>query len=605
MASKKKGGAFGRDEMNLLLGVAGGDEAKAGIGTAGIALLQSRGFTTTDTKKKSSKEGIIDYAALSTAETAALIQKEQLSKGLHAAAGSTSRLRAQRTSNKKRLAHHEFLEQELLVQQKQQQQQQQQQQVAPVPNSDDDEVAEFATASHNKKKGHSNNKRIQLEPQIIVASQKHDASQRQRRRRSSSSDDSDSDTDNIRQRRRRAREDSSSGESTANRRRRRRRQSTTSSSSSSDEDEARQRRIRKRQQLEAHTKQQESKGNETIIKSDLKATEEPTADERMNESPRIPTDKLRTSQPSKRGDSTAASKQRKRQEDSSSSSTSASSSSSEDGSSSDSDSSSSEDEPAPLMAKPLFVPKRKRLHLEQEKLETERALKEQEEAAKKQEQQRKMQSRALVAQVVSTVGPGAADDGNVSEDEEGLALRMLDDKDDVDPDTERDLWEVRELGRLLEEIDRLRKKEQEEAEYRRRQQLTDKQAQAEDEASGRYQQPGMNRMLPQDGIKDQPKYLQKYFHRGAYYMDEDEMDEDDVRRRAKEYERGVTESAKSRGDIRKLPQIMQVKQFGRASQSKYQGLTKEDTSNKESSTLLPLVHHQKQRKNTDVHRHRK
>jgi len=145
--------------------------------------------------------------------------------------------------------------------------------------------------------------------------------------------------------------------------------------------------------------------------------------------------------------------------------------------------------------------------------------------------------------------------------------------------------------------------------------LPDEQARAEDIASGRYQQPGMNRRMGASGKggetdKDgKPLYQQKYFHRGAYYMDEDEFDEDDVRRRAKEYEQGVTESARTRGDTRNLPKVMQVKKFGRANQSRYQGLANEDTSrlDKNSSNVLPLVHHKRQtdRKTTDIPIHKK
>lgn len=262
------------------------------------------------------------------------------------------------------------------------------------------------------------------------------------------------------------------------------------------------------------------------------------------------------------------------------------------------------------MAKPLFVPKRKRLQLAQEKAEAERLALEQEQTAKQTATKRKMESRALVAQVVSASTTAQPGDDAASEDEEALAERMLDDMDDKEEDKERDLWEVRELERLLTEIDRLRKKEQDEAEYLRRSQLTDEQARAEDIASGRYQQPGSNRMNQGGAGNEGPKYQRKYFHRGAYYMDEDEFEEGDVRHKAKEYEQGVTEAQKSLGDTRKLPKIMQVKQFGRANQSRYQGMAKEDTSNCRNdsmSTMLPLVHHkqpQQQRKTTDIPAHK-
>ncbi|CAB9514182.1 micro-fibrillar-associated protein [Seminavis robusta] len=609
MASKKQGGAFGRDEMNLLLGVAGGDESTAGIGTAGTALLHGRGIAETHKKQsKGNKTQAVDFSTLSTAETAALIQQEQLSKGV---AASTSRHRAQRSRSKKKLAHHELLEQELIAQ-KQQQAQQQQQQVqkhdAAGGDTEEEDETDFAAAANRKK---THNKRVQLEPQIVVAQKDAPRRQRQRRRRSSSSSsDSSADDNQRRKRQQKTRKDSSSDESDNNdnnrQRRNRRRRSSSSSSSSSEEDERRQRRLQKRRQLEAQNQKpvQKDTVKETSVALENRENEKPT-----RQSPLKQIEKA-NGKSSKAEDSaaTATKKPKKKQQQESSSSSSASDGSSSDSDSSSSSSSSSEDEPAPVMAKPLFVPKRKRLQLEQEKLEAEQAQKEQEELDKKNKRKRKQESRAMVAEIVSTgtTKSSTNDDGMVSEDEEALAERMLNDKDDDEhQDKERDLWEVRELGRLLEEIDRLRKKEQLEAEYRRRQQLTDEQAQAEDMASGRYQQPGSNRMHAASD-KDQPKFMQKYFHRGAYYMDEDEFEEGDVRLRAKEYEQGVTESAKSRGDIKNLPKVMQTKKFGRANQSKYQGLAKEDTSNRESSTVLPLVHHgKKHEKTTDVHRHRK
>lgn len=556
--SKKAGSAFGRDEMNLLLGVSGGDDSKAGIGTAGTSLLQGRGFE----QRKSKSTGEVDIASLSTAQTAALLQQQQQSKG---APISTSRHRARRS--KKRMNHHALLEQELRAEQVHQQSatrhHEQNEQKVASSESESEEENYFSAPQHTKK---PSNRRIQLEPQIVAQK---DAPQTQRRRlrkqRSSSSSSSDSEESTAGPRRR-VRKDSSSPEGEEPTTRRRRRRSPSASSSSSSEDEHRQRRLKKCQQL-----RNDNKKNEKITNVDNKA-EHPT------ESEPIPgTSKVEKKAP--------PAKQRPGRKESSSESSSGSSSGSD-------SSSSSEEDPSRAMAKPLFVPKRKRIQLAQEKLESEQSLKNQELKSKKEEERKRMESRALVAQVVAA-GTITTNDDVMSEDEELVASRMLDDEDNKEEDRERDLWEVRELERLLTEIDRLRQKEQKEADYRRRQQLTDEQAREEDIASGRYQQPGSNRMQQVDS-----KYQQKYFHRGAYYMDEDEFAEDDVRRRAKEYEQGVTESARSRGDTRNLPKVMQVKQFGRANQSRYQGLAKEDSSTKESSTLLPLVVHRKKQKNT-------
>merc|ERR1712238_43272 len=88
-------------------------------------------------------------------------------------------------------------------------------------------------------------------------------------------------------------------------------------------------------------------------------------------------------------------------------------------------------------------------------------------------------------------------------------------------------------------------------------------------------------------------FIQKFHHRGAFYMDEDElaMDKDDVRNRAAEYSRAHTAS-----DVRitkSMPKIMQVKNFGLAGHStKYKGLAAEDTTGKTSS-YIPIVERKK------------
>ena len=285
-----------------------------------------------------------------------------------------------------------------------------------------------------------------------------------------------------------------------------------------------------------------------------------------------------------------------------------SSSSSSTSSSSSSESSSSEDEAGmtPAVAKPLFVPKHRRkavseLAAQQEAEEAERTAK-----AEKEKERRVMQSRALVAQVV-------AEGGNVNDnDQVGLGLdgpiglqNEFDESggssqpppNDADNNLKegelerrRDAWEVRELLRILRDYDEKAEAEREATELERRRNMTDEERLQEDIASGRYRKPGEQRRRKADGDDGGGKSKEgmRYYHRGAFYMDEDTLKEagdDDVRYKAADYAREATGDEKF--DRSKMPDVMRVKKFGFAGQTQYKGLAKEDTTDK-SRDYLPL-----------------
>mmetsp|Transcript_25826 Transcript_25826/g.46793 ORF Transcript_25826/g.46793 Transcript_25826/m.46793 type:complete len:187 (+) Transcript_25826:470-1030(+) len=168
----------------------------------------------------------------------------------------------------------------------------------------------------------------------------------------------------------------------------------------------------------------------------------------------------------------------------------------------------------------------------------------------------------------------------------GEFLSVPDDTDPTEesPDkvqVEREAWEVRELIRILRDVDDALAIEKERKELGRRRALTDEKRLEEDRRSGRYRAPGETRRA--GGKKDgENNYLQRFHHRGAFYMDEDTLQDagkDDVRHRATEYSRAATGEDKI--DKSALPEVMQVKRFGLAGYStKYKGLAKEDTTDR-------------------------
>lgn len=71
--------------------------------------------------------------------------------------------------------------------------------------------------------------------------------------------------------------------------------------------------------------------------------------------------------------------------------------------------------------------------------------------------------------------------------------------------------------------------------------------------------------------KGQFAFLQKYHHKGAFYADQDILQRDYT---------APTESTVT--DISALPKVMQKRNFGKMSQTKYTHLAAEDTSSREA-----------------------
>ncbi|KAG3034028.1 hypothetical protein JG687_00000456 [Phytophthora cactorum] len=217
-------------------------------------------------------------------------------------------------------------------------------------------------------------------------------------------------------------------------------------------------------------------------------------------------------------------------------------------------------EPGEELMKPVFVPKKARGTLKrQEELTAE------EERRQKREQEkmkaRKMESRRLVAEEVRREQDGA-DKGDSTD------VEMPDDTDGLDPAQEYRDWELREMRRIKRDRDRKEQRRKEEEETQRRRNMTEEERAAED-AKLKKNEPKEKKKL---------KFMQKYYHKGAFYVDDDSIrSKDDVRKR------DATEATlEDKVNKEMLPAVMQVKNFGRAGRTKYTHLADQDTSSRDS-----------------------
>ena len=118
---------------------------------------------------------------------------------------------------------------------------------------------------------------------------------------------------------------------------------------------------------------------------------------------------------------------------------------------------------------------------------------------------------------------------------------------------------MRELARIMrdKEAELAREKEREEVERRRA--LPEEQRLREDMERAEQTR--------KEKPKGQQKFLQKYWHKGAFHQDADILKRHDF-----------TEATESTVDVSMLPSVMQVKNFGKRGRTKYTHLLDQDTT---------------------------
>ncbi|KAK0198042.1 splicing factor, Prp19-binding domain-containing protein [Armillaria mellea] len=203
----------------------------------------------------------------------------------------------------------------------------------------------------------------------------------------------------------------------------------------------------------------------------------------------------------------------------------------------------SEDEKPKIQLRPVFVPKRNRVTI----AEMEALAADSEEVLRKKElelEERKKQSHDLVAESIRR---------ELAEKEKEDDIPDVDDTDGLDPAGEFEAWRLRELGRIKKEKEEEVRREEERAEVERRRALPEAQRLKEDLEHAQK--------LRDEKPKGQQKFLQKYWHKGAFHQRHD-----------------YTEATASTVDVSSLPKVMQVKNFGKRSRTKYTHLLDQDTT---------------------------
>lgn len=217
------------------------------------------------------------------------------------------------------------------------------------------------------------------------------------------------------------------------------------------------------------------------------------------------------------------------------------------------------------MFKPVFVSKKDRATIaEREQLEQKEI--DMEKQAVKRTKERKEESKALIIQSLKHEdAEKEASKANASDGE------MPDDKDDEDDETELNLWKIRELKRLRRDQSEREKEDISDVDLERRRLMTDKEIELDNAKLG---------IRKTKGDRGQFRFMQTYFHAGAFFQDEKEKEQ--VYQRDFTAPTGLDRTT----DRSLLPAVLQVKKFGIKGRTKYTHLADQDTTRQASSQWM-------------------
>ena len=239
----------------------------------------------------------------------------------------------------------------------------------------------------------------------------------------------------------------------------------------------------------------------------------------------------------------------------------------------------SDDEEEEVLLKPTFVSRKARDTIKQKE---EAEIKAEQVAAQAvvDEAKRKEESRQIARESVIK-GVSATDEEDTYDEDAGLP-------DDSDPTTADGWaaaeaeWQLRELARLRRDSAAAEAKALEAAEIARRRLLTDEERMVEDEKLGKKKEKSKAR-----------GFMQKYFHKGAFYMDEDTLAKDPEDVRKKDYAAEATGDDKFNKSA--LPEVLQVRNFGKKGRTKHTSLKDADTTSGEGGSIFGAVRNNKKK----------
>ncbi|XP_027197647.2 microfibril-associated protein 1 [Dermatophagoides pteronyssinus] len=220
----------------------------------------------------------------------------------------------------------------------------------------------------------------------------------------------------------------------------------------------------------------------------------------------------------------------------------------------------SEDEAMPRL-KPIFVSKKDRITITEKEEQERKRIEAAELEAKIALEERRRSTLKMIEEDRRREEEEREKNKAAAEEEaiiKGIASVVTDDEDD---ETAFELWKVRELRRIKREKEEEEQRERERREIERLRNMTEEERQEELKKNPR--------VVTNQQQKGKYKFLQKYYHRGAFYLDEED----------KVFKRDFAQpTLEDHFDKSVLPSVMQVKNFGRAGRTKYTHLTDVDTT---------------------------